>query len=210
MDRLKIWDYWASRYEKLWVQKHSLGPTRRAIIRRMGGILKPGGAYRILDMGCATGQLLREIRESYPLCDLELTGVDISPGMIEEARRKGGSIAFIQSSIDEYRRPDSSFDVIICSHSLPYYRNKPEALQMFSRMMENDGRFFLAHGSINNPYDWVTLKVLETTVSRADFLSLPRSLELQNRFFQLIGQEQIRDTFYMPSIFLFENIKKKN
>ena len=58
-----IWDFWANYYNKLWVQKYSLKPSRDKVI----SIIKKTGIDRgsLLDMGCGTGQLLEQINKEF-------------------------------------------------------------------------------------------------------------------------------------------------
>ena len=82
MSGTKIWDFWADKYERLWVQKYSLSPARRDIIAEIKKLIVQSGSYNILDMGCGIGQLIREMQEDLKGFDIKYTGVDISPKMI--------------------------------------------------------------------------------------------------------------------------------
>lgn len=46
MSSQKIWDFWAKRYDRLWVQKYSLYPTRREIISFLNKRLEKNKKYR--------------------------------------------------------------------------------------------------------------------------------------------------------------------
>jgi len=46
----------------------------------------PSGTKSLLDLGCGTGLELHEIFARFP--DLEVTGIDITPEMLEQLRRK--------------------------------------------------------------------------------------------------------------------------
>jgi methyltransferase type 12 len=54
-----IWDFWANYYNKLWVQKYSLKPSRDKVIDIIKKTKIKNGD--LLDMGCGTGQLLEDI-----------------------------------------------------------------------------------------------------------------------------------------------------
>ncbi len=49
--------------------------------------LEPGKTYSLLELGCADGIVVRELAKDFPNAFSKLIGVDISPGMINEARR---------------------------------------------------------------------------------------------------------------------------
>lgn len=73
--------------------------------------LPAGGA--ILDMGCGTG------RHSVPLAKrgYRVTGVDLSPGMLEIARKRAAAasveVEWVPSNAADFARPDA-FDAVIC------------------------------------------------------------------------------------------------
>ena len=150
MTGVKIWDFWADKYERLWVQKYSLSPTRRDIIKELKEIIKEDREYRILDMGCGTGQLIRDIKVEFSDIDIKFTGVDISSKMIEVAREKEKDTDYLNSSIEEFDGLPSSFDIIVCTHSFPYYSNKEEAINKFHYLLKEEGHLFLAQASANS------------------------------------------------------------
>ncbi len=49
--------------------------------------IKSGTTYSLLELGCADGIVVRELAKDFPDAFSKLVGIDISPGMIEEARR---------------------------------------------------------------------------------------------------------------------------
>jgi ubiquinone/menaquinone biosynthesis C-methylase UbiE len=59
-----VWDRLAHRYDRLWVQKVSLGKTREAVHQRLDELIRKGKTT-ILDLGCGTGQLLGELAQKH-------------------------------------------------------------------------------------------------------------------------------------------------
>ena len=57
----KIWNFWAKRYERLWVQKYSLKPTRDYVANTISKYIKSEGITKILDLGCGPGELIRDL-----------------------------------------------------------------------------------------------------------------------------------------------------
>lgn len=198
-----IWDYWADKYDNLWVQKYSLGPTRTAIIKALIPILNKTLKYKILDMGCGTGQLIREMRAAFREYNIEYVGVDISPKMIEICRLKDSKTVYYASSIDDFQYQREQFDIIICSHSFPYYPNKPSAINSFYNLLNKDGLLILAQASSNSIYDNFIMFFVKFTTSRARYLSIKDIMNLVVNKFKLIFTIEIKEKFYMPTICLF-------
>ena len=77
----------------------------------------------LLDVACGTGRLLREMRLAWPA--LRLTGLDLSPAYLNEARRHMGKLRradFLEGNAEAIPLPDASQDIVTCAflfHELP-------------------------------------------------------------------------------------------
>ncbi len=142
MRNKSIWNYWAPRYERLWAQHFSLGPARKLIVSH---IQQEGfQPKKILDIGCGVGQLVHDLSLVFP--NALITGADTSPGMIETARKdhSGSNIQYLNVPIEEI--PDQEkFDVIVSTHALPYFPNKPRALSTMHQLINPGGRVLIIH-----------------------------------------------------------------
>ena len=91
---------------------------------------KHGQAPRtVLDLACGTGTVSRQLAERGYLS----TGVDLSAGMLEIARKRAAeahlSIPFIQQDAAELNLGDARFDAAICFFDSLNYLLQPERLQ---------------------------------------------------------------------------------
>lgn len=198
-----IWDFWADKYDRLWVQKYSLGPSRREIINALAPMLREGHKYKLLDMGCGTGQLLRELRRNFIDFDIEYTGVDISSKMIDKCREQDMETQYFVSNIDDFETGQEEFDFIICSHSFPYYQDKAKAVEKFHRLLKKGGTLFLVQASANSIYDNIAMFFVKFTTSKAQYLSIKNILSLVKSRFAHIDTFKIKEKPYMPTICLF-------
>lgn len=203
MGSMKVWDFWADKYEGLWVQKYSLSPTRRDIIKEIKQLVKPNTPYSILDMGCGIGQLIRDMKGEFKNFNIKYTGVDFSPKMIEIARDNDSGPAYCNCSVDDFSAPEGSFDIIVCSHSFPYYPNKSAAIDKFHSLLKKDGYLLLAQASVNSIYDNFAMFFVKFTTGSAKYLSVKKIQALIQNKFHLIKVHWIKEKFYMPSICLF-------
>lgn len=71
---------------------------------------------RVLDLGCARGDLLEQISVKRP--DLELVGVDLAPTMAQIAAKRSKSLLIAQADGTRLPFADGTFDVVIIMHLL--------------------------------------------------------------------------------------------
>lgn len=208
-----IWDFWAGRYEKLWVQKYSLKPTRELVIAQLKKHIGPNKKVKgnLLDIGCGTGQLLTELEDEFKEFNLSLTGIDSSKQMVVFAHHKlTNANANANSNVevlvgDALNLPfaDSQFDFLTCCHSFPYYPDKLKALREFKRVLKPEGFLFLVQASENSVYDKVIMKLVKLTTGRASYPSKAQIRELAEAAgFNLVEQKRLESEFFMPSIIL--------
>jgi len=293
-----VWNKLAGKYDNLWVQKYSLEPTRKAVIKIIqdlnlidshivdikneagqnleynnvpydgghkvpiieGTIIsndkntifaedknkKESPKYRIIDIGCGTGQLLDDICKTGIPC--ELTGFDKSSEMILSAKAKNIDATLFCADIAEdfadaikreipdvkeienlsaptqieskpsspvmFQKPKSDnlnlsnsgesdylkFDLAICCHSFPYYKNKPGIVSKIHNMIRENGHAIFVQASINNPYDGFVMSLIEKTAEKADYLSREEFTELMKNKFEIISTFKIHEKWFMPSI----------
>lgn len=66
--------------------------------------------------------MLSLLSEKYP--DRHYTGLDLTPAMIEQAKKKNlPNTTFIVGDCENFPFEDNSFDAIICSQSFHHYPN---------------------------------------------------------------------------------------
>jgi ubiquinone/menaquinone biosynthesis C-methylase UbiE len=78
---------------------------------------------RALDLGTGTGVVALALAERYP--EAEVVGIDLSPGMIEEARRKvplelAGRVRFEVGDASGLDCPDGDFELVVLSNMIPF------------------------------------------------------------------------------------------
>lgn len=78
----------------------------------------------VLDLGTGTGVVARALAERYP--EARVVGIDLSPGMIEEARRQqpsglGDRLGFEVGDASALELPDGSFELVVLSNMIPFY-----------------------------------------------------------------------------------------
>lgn len=192
--KVLIWDKLSKKYDSLWVQKYSLAPTRKKVL----SILKCcKDGFTMLDVGCATGQLLSEVRSEFP--EYKLFGIDKSEQMIELARSKNIDAEFDCVNVEEYNTK-IKFDVITCCHSFPYYQQKELVLEKLASLLNENGMAIFIHGSINSIYDKIVMSIVEMTAEKANYLSKKEFINLAKEYFFVEGSFLIKEKWFMPSL----------
>jgi ubiquinone/menaquinone biosynthesis C-methylase UbiE len=79
---------------------------------------------RALDLGTGTGVVAKALAERYP--EAEIVGVDLSPGMIEEARSTlpaelAERVRFEVGDAAALACPDGEFELVVLSNMIPFY-----------------------------------------------------------------------------------------
>jgi ubiquinone/menaquinone biosynthesis C-methylase UbiE len=79
---------------------------------------------RVLDLGTGTGVVALALADRYP--EAEILGIDLSPGMIDEARRKvpaelAGRVSFEVGDASALGSHDAAFDLVVLSNMIPFF-----------------------------------------------------------------------------------------
>jgi ubiquinone/menaquinone biosynthesis C-methylase UbiE len=93
---------------------------------------------RVLDVGCGTGDLLRQLHRSRP--GARLVGVDPAPEMLDVARRKLPATVDLREAWAE-RLPyaEGTFDVVVSCNALHHMRDPVAALIEMRRVLRSGG-----------------------------------------------------------------------
>ena len=123
-----------------WIEKNSYYYNSDYSYMRF--LIPPG--LRVLEVGCGTGRLLAELHPG------EGVGIDISPNMVETARRNHPDLTFILGDAEDPEfiasigRP---FDVIILSDTIGYLSDCQTAFSNLHPLCTPDTRIIIAYYS---------------------------------------------------------------
>jgi len=213
MNRQAIWDFWAKYYDRLLLQRVSLGPTRVLICEKIIALKKnretaqETTSLKILDMGCGTGQLYGDLVHALGKEQFQYLGVDLSGAMLEQAMKKYPEAVFLQHDVMDTAPDQVPFDLIVCSHSFPYYPDGEAALQKMASLLKPDGQLLLAQACTNTLYDAILLRLTGLTTSKAVYRSSEQMTALGSTLFRELKTFRISEKFFIPSLWLFQWIK---
>lgn len=117
--------------------------VRGAWAERLRGWL-PGGASDVLDLGCGTGSLSLLAAEQ----GHRVTGVDLSPAMVELARAKlaGRDAVFLVGDAAHPPVGEQRFDVVLGRHVLWALPDPGRVLRRWWELLRPGGRLVLVEG----------------------------------------------------------------
>ncbi|WP_159944031.1 MULTISPECIES: class I SAM-dependent methyltransferase [unclassified Nocardiopsis] len=129
------WDQMSRRYDRgERVQRLLLGGTRARLCRQARG--------RVLEVAVGTGQDLPHYPE-----DVEVVGVDLSPGMLARARARaaglGREVDLREGDAQDLPFGDGEFDTVLCALALCTIPDQYRALSEMHRVLRPGGLLLL-------------------------------------------------------------------
>jgi ubiquinone/menaquinone biosynthesis C-methylase UbiE len=125
------WQKHASVYDDL------AGPMTKAPAARLLDAVGARPAMHLLDVCCGPGYGAGQAAER----GLTAIGVDISPTMVAEARRRFPSAEFRVGDAEQLDFPEASFDAVICPFGLLHLPEPDKALAEAFRVLKPGGRY---------------------------------------------------------------------
>jgi len=104
-----------------------------------------GGALRILDAGCGTGEITSRLADLFP--DADVLGVDVIDAHLVLGRRRharfGSRVRFEHQTIFDLEAADGTFDLTVCRHVLHAVPHADRVLGELVRVTRPGGRLHL-------------------------------------------------------------------
>lgn len=108
----------------------------------------------VLDVGCGTGAVLELLHREYP--NKHLTGLDLTPGMIDVARAKQlDNVHFVVGDAEALSFEPQSFDAVLCSNSFHHYPHPERFFFEAARVLRPGGRLILRDYTSNDFVVWL-------------------------------------------------------
>jgi ubiquinone/menaquinone biosynthesis C-methylase UbiE len=123
------------------------GPEEMVKLDRLFKHLGPLKGRRILEPGCGTGRLTKILSDRVEKEGL-VVALDISPGMVDEARRRTGARRNVEihlGPVENFPIKKNSYDFIICHQVFPHFEDKKKALMILSKLLNPNGRLIVIH-----------------------------------------------------------------
>jgi SAM-dependent methyltransferase len=136
-------DRWAATYDRSALQPLLYTPVQQAALCLAAHHHPTPG--RVLDVGCATGTLLRQAAQRFP--EARLVGIDPAPRMVAAARAAtpaGLPIHFVHACAEHLPFADGSFDLAISTLSFRHWDDQAAGIAQIRRVLTAGGVLTLA------------------------------------------------------------------
>ena len=140
-DIIASYDKVAEQYAVDYFDELGRKPFDRALLAKFAGLI-PKGSGRVCDIGCGPGHIARHLAE----LRLDAMGVDVSPSMIDVARRLNPALTFEQGDMLRLQFPDSTFAGITAFYSLIHIERArvSESLAELFRVLSKGGHLLIS------------------------------------------------------------------
>ena len=162
----------------------------RQVIERFGN-LKPGDT--ILDIGCGTGAILKELSKKY-----NAVGIDMSPLAIEYSKKRGLKNVF-QMTVQEFPRDKFNVKAVLLLDVIEHIDDDVDVLKNAREIVGQDGRVIItvpaymwmwsSHDLVNHHKRRYTSKTLRAALAKA-------------------GLEPVKMTYYNTLLFPLAAVRK--
>lgn len=141
----RFWSVAAPVYDLPALQRWVYRPVQDEVIAQ----LRDHGSRRVADIACGTGILAARIHNE--LDTDEVYGVDMSDGMLQQARARCGRVRWLKAAAEQLPFDDGALDAVVSTTAFHFF-DQPAALGEFRRVLAPGG--LVAVGTISPPDVW--------------------------------------------------------
>jgi SAM-dependent methyltransferase len=128
----RFWGLAAPAYNAPFLQQWVYRPAHDEVVAQ----LRAHSSARVADIACGTGILADRIqRDLHPA---EVYGVDMSEGMLNEARARSADVQWLRGPAEQLPFQDGALDAVVTTSAFHFF-DQPAALREFHRVLSPGG-----------------------------------------------------------------------
>lgn len=141
-DTRTSYDTLATSYAEHLQDELASNPWERAVLAGFAETVRAGDNRRVVELGCGPGRVTGHLHG----LGLDVSGVDLSPRMIETARAAHPGLPFTVGSMTDLDVPDATLGGIVCWYSIIHLPDEllPATFAGFRRALAPGGHLMLA------------------------------------------------------------------
>jgi SAM-dependent methyltransferase len=143
------YDTVAAAYADLLAPALAESPTDRALLGLFAELVRADGTGPVADLGCGPGRITAHLRE----LGLDAFGVDLSPGMVAQARRRHPHLRFEVGTMGALDLPPASLAGVVAWYSVIHTPTDlvPALFAEFHRLLRPGGHLLVAFQAGDSP-----------------------------------------------------------
>ena len=139
----RFWGVAAPAYNLPFLQQWVYRPAHDEVVAQ----LRDHQSARVADIACGTGILADRIeRELHPA---EVYGVDMSEGMLNQARSRSTAVQWLRGPAEQLPFGDGAVDAVVTTSAFHFF-DQPAALREFHRVLRRVGWWRYRHSAHGN------------------------------------------------------------
>jgi len=193
---IKRFNKWASSYDT-----GIMSIFFKMCYRKIRPLLNLQDGMKLLDVGCGTGGLLKEISGSGK--EVNLYGIDLSPEMIRAAKVKlkdEKHVELYEGSAANLPFESNYFDYVVCMNSLHHHADPNQSLTEMTRVLKPGGAMILMDGFVGSALRKIFSRIANVLRNEGKVHRFKKG-ELQ-RIFRSLGYESITQQTFLFSMLI--------
>lgn len=109
------------------------------IVQGLLAFMNPSKEKKYVDISCGSGNYTTALFDA----GLDITGVDISATMLNQAQLKNSTIMWHQADVHQLPFDNNTFDGVFCIHAMHHYQDLNKASKEMHRILKSQGKVIL-------------------------------------------------------------------